>query len=138
MHEQEPEMQITHAGDRPAMHGPAQFFTGDVTMNPLFGPAGDSNAHAGQLTFAPGARSVWHTHPAGQRLIVTSGTGWVQQWGGAREQINAGDVVWTPAGVKHWHGATSSTPMTHIAVQDEVDGRFVDWLEQVSDEDYLG
>lgn len=138
MHEHEPEMQITHEADRPAMDGPEQFFTGDVTMKQLFGPAGSSKAHGGQLTFAAGARSVWHTHPAGQRLIVTEGTGWVQQWGGDRQQINPGDVIWTPAGVKHWHGATPGAAMTHIAIQDEVDGRFVDWLEQVSDEDYLG
>lgn len=137
MDEHQPEMQITHEADRPAMDGPAQFFTGDVTMKQLFGPAGSSKAHGGQLTFAAGARSVWHTHPAGQRLIVTEGTGWVQQWGGPRQQINPGDVVWTPAGVKHWHGATPGTAMTHIAIQDEVDGRFVDWLEQVSDDDYL-
>ncbi|KQH81327.1 hypothetical protein AO501_07000 [Mycobacterium gordonae] len=131
-------MQITHEGDRPAMVGPVQFFTGDVTMKQLFGPAGSSKAHGGQLTFAAGARSVWHTHPAGQRLIVIEGSGWVQQWGGDRRQINSGDVIWTPAGIKHWHGATASSAMTHIAIQDEVDGRFVDWLEQVSDEQYLG
>ncbi len=138
MPEHEPEMQITHEGDRPAMVGPVQFFTGDVTMKQLFGPAGSSKAHGGQLTFAAGARSVWHTHPAGQRLIVIEGSGWVQQWGGDRRQINSGDVIWTPAGIKHWHGATASSAITHIAIQDEVDGRFVDWLEQVSDEQYLG
>jgi quercetin dioxygenase-like cupin family protein len=136
MDEHEPEMQITHEGDRPALHGPEQFFTGDVTTKQLFAPAGSSKAHAGQLTFAAGARSAWHTHPAGQRLIVTEGTGWVQQWGAARHQINAGDVIWTPAGVKHWHGATASSAMTHIAIQDEVDGRFVEWLEQVTDDQY--
>jgi len=138
MHEHEPDMQITHEGERPAMPGPEQFFTGGVTMKQLFGPAGSSKSHAGQLTFAAGARSVWHTHPAGQRLIVVEGTGWVQQWGGARQEINPGDVVWTPAGIKHWHGATDSSSMTHIAIQDEVEGRFVDWLEQVSDDQYLG
>lgn len=82
--------------------------------------------------------SAWHTHPAGQRLIVTSETGWVQQWGDARHEISTGDVVWTPPGVKHWHGATSNGEMTHIAIQEEVDGRFVDWMEKVSDEEYLG
>ncbi|MCV7075989.1 (R)-mandelonitrile lyase [Mycobacterium szulgai] len=133
----EADMRISRDDERPAMPGPQEFFTGDVTMKPLFGPADSSDAHGGQLTFAAGARSAWHTHPAGQRLIVTSGTGWIQQWGSDRQQINPGDVIWTPAGVKHWHGATSSAPMTHIAIQDEVAGRYVDWLEKVSDDEYL-
>lgn len=130
-------MRISRDGDRPATPGPHEFFTGDVTVKPLFGPAGSANAFGGQLTFAAGARSVWHTHPAGQTLIVTAGTGWIQQWGGDRQQINPGDVIWTPAGVKHWHGATPSGELTHIAIQEMVDGRFVDWLEKVSDEQYL-
>ncbi len=135
----EPEMQISRDGDRPAHPGPPQgVFTGDVMMKPLFGPAGCSKVHAGQLSFSAGARSYWHSHPAGQRLIVTSGTGWIQQWGGAKQLIKTGDVIWTPPGVKHWHGATSSTEMSHIAIQEEVDGRFVDLMENVSDEQYLG
>ncbi|KZS69825.1 (R)-mandelonitrile lyase [Mycobacterium pseudokansasii] len=133
----ETDMRISREGDRPGGPGPQQFFTGDVVLKPLFGPVGSANSFGGQLTFAAGARSVWHTHPAGQTLIVTSGTGWVQQWGGMRQQINPGDVIWTPPGVKHWHGATPSGEMTHIAIQEEVDGRFVDWLEKVSDEQYL-
>jgi quercetin dioxygenase-like cupin family protein len=131
-------MTVSRDNSRPASPGPQAFFTGDVTMKPLFGPAGSANAFGGHLTFAPSARSAWHTHPAGQTLIVTSGTGWVQQWGGERQQINPGDVVWTPPGVKHWHGATSSDEMTHIAIQEAVDGRFVDWLEKVTDEQYSG
>lgn len=130
-------MRISRDDARPPSPGPQTFFTGDVTMKPLFGPVGAANAFAGQLTFAPSARSAWHTHPAGQTLIVTSGTGWVQQWGGVRQQINPGDVIWTPPGVKHWHGATTSGEMTHIAIQEELDGRFVDWLEKVSDEQYF-
>ena len=108
-------------------------------MKPLFSPHDlVTTTGGGQVTFSPCARSAWHTHPAGQTLIVTSGTGWVQQWGGERQQMNTGDVVWTPPGVKHWHGATDVDTVTHIAIQDTVDGRNVDWMEQVSDQQYFG
>ncbi|CAN5449688.1 hypothetical protein BH10ACT9_BH10ACT9_38060 [soil metagenome] len=90
------------------------------------------------MTFSPCARSAWHTHPAGQTLVVTSGTGWVQEWGGVKQQMTVGDVMWTAPGVKHWHGATESGSMTHLAIQDSVDGSAVDWMEKVSDEQYLG
>ncbi|KZS82386.1 cupin [Mycobacterium persicum] len=131
-------MRISRNSDRPAGPGPQKYFTGDVIMKQLFGPVGSSNTLGGQMTFTACARTLWHTHPAGQTLIVTSGTGWVQEWGGAKQEIHAGDVVWTPPGVKHWHGATTSGEMTHIAIQDMVDGRFIDCMEQVSDEHYLG
>ena len=92
----------------------------------------------GHVTFEPGARSAWHTHPVGQTLVITSGLGWVQQWGGPKQEVRAGDVVWFAPGIKHWHGASASTAMTHIAIQEAVDGKNVDWLEQVSDEQYRG
>jgi len=133
----QPKMQISRDGSRPAAPGPQAFFTGDVVVKPLFGPVGSSHSFAGHLTFGASARSAWHTHPGGQTLVVTSGTGWVQEWGGPRQQINPGDVIWTPPGVKHWHGASPAGEMSHIAIQEEVDGRFVDWLEKVSDEQYL-
>jgi quercetin dioxygenase-like cupin family protein len=129
-------MQFSPNGARPSVPGPAANFTGMVTVTPLFGPSDHSNAGAGQVEFTPGARSNWHTHPAGQTLIVTSGTGWVQQEGGARIQIKPGDVIWTPPGVKHWHGATAGNSMSHIAVTPVVDGKNVEWLEPVSDEQY--
>jgi quercetin dioxygenase-like cupin family protein len=131
-------MDISRDAARPAAPGPAETFTGDVMVKPLFSPRDPgTTGSAGQVTFSPCARSAWHTHPAGQTLIVTSGTGWVQQWGGQREQMNPGDVIWTPPGVKHWHGATDTTPVTHIAIQDNVEGRNVDWMEKVSDQQYL-
>ena len=129
-------LQLSPNGARPSVPGPAANFTGTVTVTPLFGPSHDSNAGAGQVEFTPGARSNWHTHPAGQTLIVTSGTGWVQQEGGTRLQIKPGDVVWTPPGVKHWHGATATNSMSHIAVTPVLDGKNVEWLEPVSDEQY--
>ena len=118
------------------MQGPAANFTGTVTVTPLFAPNEHSNAGAGQVEFTPGARSNWHTHPAGQTLIVTSGTGWVQQEGGEKIQIKPGDVIWTPPGVKHWHGATDTGSMTRIAVTPVVGGKNVEWLEPVSTEQY--
>jgi quercetin dioxygenase-like cupin family protein len=132
-------MEISRDATRPATPGPTETFTGDVTVKPLFGPQdGITTTGAGQVTFTPCARSAWHTHPAGQTLIVTSGTGWVQQWGGQRQQMNPGDVIWTPPGVKHWHGATASDTVTHIAIQDNVDGRNVEWMEKVSDQQHFG
>jgi quercetin dioxygenase-like cupin family protein len=130
-------MEVSRDGDRPATVGPSETFTGDVRVKPLFNPNARRTTGGAQVSFSPCARTAWHTHPGGQTLIVTSGTGWVQQWDGAKQQINPGDVIWTPPGVKHWHGATASEAMTHIAIQDSVGGRPVDWLEHVTDEQYL-
>jgi quercetin dioxygenase-like cupin family protein len=129
-------IEITPNGSRPAAKGPAQTFIGSVTVDPLFATNEQRQFNAGLVTFEPGARSAWHTHPAGQTLIVTSGAGWVQQWGGERRDIKPGDVIWIPPGVKHWHGATATTAMSHIAIQQAVGGKNVDWLEQVADEQY--
>jgi quercetin dioxygenase-like cupin family protein len=132
----EQRMEISRAQTRPAAPGPAETFTGEVSVTPLFGTNDVRTSSSGRVAFRPCARSAWHTHPAGQTLIVTDGTGWVQQWGQDKQQLNAGDVVWTPPGVKHWHGATDSTALTHIAIQEHVNGSGVDWLEHVSDEQY--
>ncbi|MES3020431.1 MAG: cupin domain-containing protein [Pseudomonadota bacterium] len=129
-------MVVTPAGSQPSAKGPAQYFTGTVRVDPLFAPRGSSTAAGVAVTFEPGARSAWHTHPAGQILIVTGGVGRVQQWGGAVQQIRPGDVIWTPPGVKHWHGAAPTTAMTHIAIQEEAGGKNVEWMEKVSDEQY--
>jgi quercetin dioxygenase-like cupin family protein len=130
-------MEISPDETRPATAGPADTFTGQVSVKPLFNPNAVRNTGGAEVTFSPGARSAWHTHPAGQTLIVTGGTGWIQQWGGEKLSINPGDVIWTPPGVKHWHGATDTSTMTHIAIQDNVDGLPVDWLEHVTNEQYL-
>lgn len=124
---------IIQRGSRPVQPGPSAQFTGTVRVEPLFAPTGSSRASGASVTFAAGARSAWHSHPLGQTLIVTSGIGRVQQWGGPVREIRAGDVVWTPAGVKHWHGAAPTTAMTHTAIQEWFDGRNVDWLEKVTD-----
>ena len=129
-------MDISREETRPATPGPVETFTGQVSVKPLFGTVDGRNSSAAEVTFSPSARSAWHTHPAGQNLIVTAGTGLVQEWGQPKQQLRPGDVVWTPAGVKHWHGATESSVLTHIAVQEQVDGSAVDWLEHVSDEQY--
>jgi quercetin dioxygenase-like cupin family protein len=129
-------MAIARAGSQASAKGPAQNFTGSVRVDPLFAPHAPSTASGAAVTFAPGARSAWHTHPAGQVLVVTAGVGRVQQWGGPVQEIRPGDVVWTPPGVKHWHGATPTTALTHIAIQDAVNGKNVEWLEKVSDEQY--
>jgi quercetin dioxygenase-like cupin family protein len=127
---------ITRSGSQASSTGPAEYFTGDVRIDPLFAD-NESAPYAGAyVTFQPGARSAWHTHPAGQRLIVTHGVGRTQQWGGAVEEIRAGDVVWCPPGVKHWHGASPTSAMTHIALTGVRDGQNVEWLEKVSDEQY--
>ncbi len=107
-----------------------------VIIEPVFSAHDPSLASGGKVTFEPGARSAWHTHPLGQTLIVTDGTGWIQQWGGPVDEIRKGDVVWIPAGVKHWHGATSKIAMTHIAIQERLDGKVVEWLEKVTDDQY--
>jgi quercetin dioxygenase-like cupin family protein len=114
----------------------AEYFTGSVQVQELFPAYDPSRTSGGKVTFEPGARSAWHSHPLGQILIVTDGTGWIQQWGGPIEEIRKGDVIWIPAGVKHWHGATPSTTMTHIAIQEQVNGKAVEWMEKVTDEQY--
>ena len=119
-----------------ANRGSAQFFTGSVQVQQLFPGHDPARTSGGKVSFAPGARSAWHTHPLGQILIVTDGTGWIQQWGGPVEEIRKGDVIWIPPGVKHWHGATATTSMTHIAIQEQLNGRVVDWMEKVTDEQY--
>jgi quercetin dioxygenase-like cupin family protein len=127
---------ITRVGSQPSNKGPAQFFTGSVRVDPLFAANAPSRTSGGLVTFEPGARSAWHTHPVGQILIVTAGKGLVQRWGGPVEEIRPGDVVRIPPSVKHWHGASPTTGMSHIAIQEAVDGKNVDWMEQVSDEQY--
>ncbi|RDH79827.1 cupin domain-containing protein [Mycolicibacterium moriokaense] len=131
-------MEISRDGSRSASRGPAETFTGEVRVKPLFDTNESRDFSSAEVSFTPCARTAWHTHPGGQTLIVTSGTGWVQEWGGQRQDIGVGDVIWTRPGVKHWHGATNETTMTHIAIQSFVDGRPVDWLEQVTDEQYRG
>jgi len=130
-------MDIQRVGTKPSGKGPADWFTGTVRIDPLFGP--DPARVGGALvTFEPGARTAWHTHPLGQTLVVTAGCGWVQREGGSIEEIRPGDVIWFPAGEKHWHGATATTAMSHIAVQEKLNGSNVDWLEHVTDEQYSG
>ena len=116
--------------------GPSDWFTGTVRIDPLFAVNAPARAAANAVTFEPGARTAWHTHPLGQTLIVTSGFGWVQREGGPVEEIRPGDVVWFPPGLKHWHGATPTTAMSHIAVQETLGGKAVDWMEKVSEEQY--
>ena len=116
--------------------GPADWFTGTVRIDPLFPAKAPARAAGNSVTFEPGARTAWHTHPLGQTLIITAGCGWVQREGGPVEEVRPGDVVWFPPGEKHWHGATPTTAMTHIAIQEGLDGKMVDWLEHVSDEQY--
>jgi quercetin dioxygenase-like cupin family protein len=130
------ELVIARAGSQPSSRGPAANFTGAVRVDPLYGPRGPTRGSAAYVTFEPGARSAWHSHPLGQTLVVTAGVGRVQRWGGRVEEIRPGDVVWTPPGVKHWHGAAPTTAMTHIASQEAADGKVVEWMEQVSDEQY--
>ena len=126
--------EITRAGAQPSSAGPADFFTGRARIDPVW-PASDGiNASGGLVTFEPGARSAWHTHPAGQRLVVMAGVGLTQEWGKPVQVIRPGDVVWCPPGVKHWHGAAPTTAMTHLAVTGTADGRNVTWMEKVSDE----
>ena len=128
---------VTHEGSRATNLGPAEHFTGTVHIEPLFDARAPSRTIGGKVTFQPGARTAWHAHPLGQVLIVTDGVGWVQQWGGPVQVIRKGDVVWIPAGVKHWHGATPTTSMTHIAILEQLpDGNTGNWMEQVNDEQY--
>ncbi len=130
------ELDIKRNGSRPSNKGPAETFTGAVRVDPLFAAQDPSRTSGGAVTFEPGARSAWHTHPRGQILIVTAGSGWVQRWDGVRQEMKPGDVVWIPPDMKHWHGATATTAVTHIAIQEHENGKVVDWLEKVSDEQY--
>ena len=129
-------MEIRRAGSQASGKGPADWFTGAVRMDPLFSHDDPARVAGALVTFEPGARTAWHTHPLGQTLIVTAGRGWVQRVGGAVEEIFPGDVVWFPPGEKHWHGATATTGMSHIAIQEKLDGKSVDWMEQVDDDQY--
>ena len=129
-------MQITRAGAHPSTRGPADWFTGTVRIDPLFTAPAPARVVGAAVTFEPGARTAWHTHPLGQTLIVLSGLGLAQREGGPVEEIRPGDVVWFAPGEKHWHGASPATAMTHIAIQEALDGRAVDWMEHVSDEQY--
>jgi len=129
-------VEIKRIGSEPSRQGPAEYFTGTVRIDPLFQAPEPARTSAGSVTFEPGARTAWHTHPFGQTLIVVSGFGWVQREGGPIEEVRPGDVVWFPPGLKHWHGASPTTAMTHIAIQESQNGKNVDWLEKVSDEQY--
>jgi quercetin dioxygenase-like cupin family protein len=129
-------MDIKRSGSQPSGLGPADWFTGAVRIDPLFQAPDPARVAGASVTFEPGARTAWHTHPLGQTLIVTSGCGRVQREGGTIEEIQPGDVVWFPPGEKHWHGATPTTAMTHIAIQETMNGKAVDWLEKVTDEQY--
>jgi quercetin dioxygenase-like cupin family protein len=129
-------MEITRILSRPSGKGPEDWFTGSVRIDPLFQPNDQRRAAGATVTFEPGARTAWHTHPVGQTLIVISGVGWAQKEGGPIEEIHPGDVVWFAANEKHWHGASPTIAMTHIAIQEEHNGKVVDWLEKVTDTEY--
>jgi len=129
---------ITRSGTQPSVTGPADYFTGTARIDPLFQSPNPSRVVVASVTFEPGARTAWHTHPLGQTLVVTAGAGLAQRWGGPIEEIRPGDVIWFPPGEKHWHGAAATVAMTHFAIQEQLDGKTVDWLEKVSDEQYQG
>jgi quercetin dioxygenase-like cupin family protein len=129
-------MEIKRVGSQPSSKGPIDWFTGTVRIDPLFQANTPARAVGAAVTFEPGARTAWHTHPLGQTLIVTAGLGRVQRAGGSIEEIRPGDVVWFPPGEKHWHGAAPSNAMTHIAIQEALNGKTVEWMEKVSDEQY--
>jgi quercetin dioxygenase-like cupin family protein len=129
-------MDIQRSGSKPSGKGPAEYFTGAVRIDPLFQAPDPARAVGASVTFEPGARTAWHSHPLGQTLIVIAGCGRAQRWGGPIEEIRPGDVVWIPPGEKHWHGAAATTAMTHIAIQEQLDGKTADWMEKVSDEQY--
>ena len=131
-------MEIKKSGSQPSRKGPAEYFTGAVRIDALFQSPDPARAVGASVTFEPGARTGWHTHPLGQTLIVTSGYGRAQRWGGPIEEIRPGDVVWFSPGEKHWHGASPTTGMTHIAIQEQLDGKAVEWMEHVSDDQYRG
>ena len=134
--DQEVSMEIKRIGSRASNKGPADWFTGGVRIDPLFQAHPPARAAGASVTFEPGARTAWHTHPLGQTLIITAGCGWVQRDGGPVEEVHPGDVVWFAPGEKHWHGATPTMALAHIAIQEQLDGKMVDWLEHVSDEQY--
>ena len=129
-------MEIKPAGSQPSAKGPSEWFTGTVRIDPLFQAPAPAHVQGASVTFEPGARTAWHTHPLGQTLIVTAGCGWVQSEGGPKQEIRPSDVVWYPPREKHWHGATATTAMTHIAIQEHLDGKVVEWMEKVTDEEY--
>jgi len=131
-------MEIKRSGSEPSGKGPANWFSGSVRLDPLFAPREPARVTGALVTFEPGARTAWHTHPLGQTLIVTAGRGWVQLEGGPVEEVRPGDVVWFSPGEKHWHGATATTAMSHIAIQEKLNGATVEWMEKVSDEQYSG
>lgn len=129
-------MEITRNGDQPSVKGPEDWFTGSVRLDPLFAKRDMKKAAAALVTFEAGARTAWHTHPAGQTLIIQTGVGWVQKEGGSIEEVRSGDVVWFEPNEKHWHGASATKAMSHIAIQEEVNGSVVTWMEKVSDDQY--
>jgi quercetin dioxygenase-like cupin family protein len=130
-------MELKRNGSQPSQKGPEEYFTGSVRIDTPFQGSAPARAGGAIVTFEPGARSAWHTHPLGQTLIVTSGCGWVQSEGGPKVEIRPGDVVWCPPNEKHWHGAAPTTAMTHVAIAEALDGKAVEWMEKVSDEQYL-
>jgi len=130
------DLKITRAGSQPSRPGPTDWFSGTVRIDPLFQAPDPARVGGAAVTFEPGARTAWHTHPLGQTLIIISGIGWIQREGGPIDEVRPGDVVWFPPGLKHWHGATPTNAMTHIAIQESLDGKAVDWLEKVSEADY--
>ena len=129
-------MDVKRNGSRPPSKGPEAWFTGTVRVDPLFQVGNPQRLGGGQVTFEPGARTMWHTHPLGQTLIVTSGLGWAQCEGGPIEEIRPGDVIWFPPGERHWHGATATVAMSHIAITESLNGKNVEWMEKVGDEQY--
>ena len=129
-------MELKRNGTQPSGKGPDEYFTGNVRIDPLFEAPDPARVRGASVTFEPGARTAWHRHPLGQTLIITSGFGWVQSEGQVRVELRPGDVVWCPPNEKHWHGATPTTAMTHIAIQEALNGKVVDWMEHVSDEQY--
>jgi quercetin dioxygenase-like cupin family protein len=129
-------MEIKRNGSRPSGKGPAEYFTGTVRMDPLFEAPDPARVRAASVTFEPGARTAWHTHPLGQHLVVIAGCGWAQREGGPVEEIRPGDVIWFAPGEKHWHGGTATTAVTHFAIQEALDGKTADWMEKVSDDQY--
>jgi len=129
-------MEIRRSGSQPSCKGPTEYFIGTVLIDPLFDAPDPARLLGASVTFEPGSRTAWHTHPLGQTLIVTAGCGWAQRWGGPVEEIRPGDVIWFSPGEKHWHGASATTAMTHISMVEKSDGKSADWMEQVTDEQY--
>ncbi|WP_350316314.1 cupin domain-containing protein [Pectobacterium aroidearum] len=132
----EEKLNITRSGSLPSQPGTESYFSGNVRIDAPFQSTAPARVGGATVTFEPGARTAWHTHPLGQTLIITQGRGWLQEWGGEVQEINQGDIVWIPEGIKHWHGATAQTAMTHIAIAESLNGSPVEWLEKVSDEQY--